>query len=74
MRLIICDVGNAACAIITSPSGYAMMVDCGSCDTKTNPVVTFNRYKDWLGAKDYVKRWNLAAIGTGGMRTKSWTF
>ena len=54
MRLIICDVGNAACAIVTDRNGYTMMIDCGSSSEKTNPVDIFQRNKDWLGAKDYV--------------------
>lgn len=54
MRLIICDVGNAACAIVTARSGYTMMIDCGSSNEKTNPVDIFQNNKEWLGAKNYV--------------------
>lgn len=54
MRLIICDVGNAACAIVTASSGYTMMIDCGSSQEKPNPVSTFNNYKNWLKVKEYV--------------------
>lgn len=56
MKVIICDVGDAACAIVTAKSGYTMMVDCGSKSDKTNPVETFKKQKDWLGAKDYVTK------------------
>lgn len=54
MKTIICDVGNAACAIVTASSGYTMMIDCGCHADKTNPVETFKNYKEWLGAKNYV--------------------
>lgn len=56
MKIIICDVGDAACAIVTAKSGYTMMVDCGSKLDKTNPIDTFKNQKDWLGAKDYVTK------------------
>lgn len=56
MKIIVCDVGDAACAIVTAESGYTMMVDCGSKSDKTNPVDTFNSQKKWLGAKDYVTK------------------
>ena len=53
MKIIICDVGNAACAFITSHNGYTMMIDCGdSCDKK-NPVDVFKTHKEWLGSKDF---------------------
>lgn len=51
--MIICDVGNAACAIIATPSSKAMMIDCGSNKDKENPVDLFKRQKDWLGIEDY---------------------
>ena len=54
MKIIICDVGNAACAIVTASSGYTMMIDCGCHADKINPVETFKSYKEWLGARDYV--------------------
>lgn len=56
MKIIICDVGDAACAIVTAKSGYTMMVDCGSKSDKTNPIETFKNQKGWLGAKDYVTK------------------
>ena len=58
MKIIICDVGDAACAFVTSPKGYTMMIDCGSSDNKDNPVDTFKRNKNWLGSIDYVTRYN----------------
>lgn len=56
MKIIICDVGDAACAIVTAKSGYTMMVDCGSKSDKTNPVDTFMSLKKWLGVNDYVTK------------------
>ncbi|WP_281758032.1 MBL fold metallo-hydrolase [Succinatimonas hippei] len=54
MKIIICDVGNAACAIVTSSTGYTMMIDCGCHADKINPVEIFKSNKKWLGAKNYV--------------------
>ena len=53
MKIIICDVGDAACAFVTSANGKTMMIDCGcSLDSdKTNPVDVFHQYKDWLGSR-----------------------
>lgn len=56
MKIIICDVGNAACAIVTASNGYTMMIDCGCHADKTNPVETFNANKKWLGARDYISK------------------
>lgn len=28
LKILICDVGNAASAIVTVPTGYSMMIDC----------------------------------------------
>lgn len=53
MKVIICDVGDAACAFVTSTNGHTMMIDCGSNEHKENPVTVFNRYKRWLGTKEY---------------------
>ena len=53
MRIIICDVGDAACAYVTSKNGHTMMIDCGSNEFKENPVDVFHRCKKWLGSKDY---------------------
>ena len=38
MKLIIFDVGNAFCSLVSSPNGYGLMVDCGSNEDKENPV------------------------------------
>lgn len=54
MELIIFDVGDAACSVISSPNNYGLMVDCGSNSENTNPVEHFNNNKDWLGIKPYV--------------------
>jgi len=53
MKIIIFDVGNAACSIISSPNNYGMMIDCGSHSDKTNPVDLFNINKEWLGIKPF---------------------
>lgn len=53
MKIIICDVGDAACAFVTSSNGNTMMIDCGSNDEKENPVSVFRNYREWLGARDY---------------------
>lgn len=45
MVIVVFDVGNASCNYICSPNKYAMMIDCGSCSEKENPV-------------DFVKRCN----------------
>lgn len=58
MKLIIFDVGNAACSIISSPNRYGMMIDCGSCNDKDNPVDLYknntNKIKDWLDIRPFV--------------------
>lgn len=56
MKVIICDVGDAACAFVTSNNGHTMMIDCGSNDQKDNPVDIFKLNKQWLGSKDYCSR------------------
>lgn len=55
MKLIIFDVGNAFCSIISSPNGYGMMIDCGSNGDKDCPVVLVQSNKEWLGLKNFVK-------------------
>ena len=35
LKIIICDVGNAASAIVKVPTGYSMMIDCG-CNHEKN--------------------------------------
>lgn len=53
MKLIVYDVGNAACSIIKSPNGYGMMIDCGCNSDKPNPVDSFLFQKDWHGIRPY---------------------
>ena len=55
MKLIIFDVGNAFCSIISSPNGYGMMIDCGSNGDKDCPVALVQSNKKWLGLKNFVK-------------------
>lgn len=55
MRLIIFDVGNAACSVISSPTTVGMMIDCGSNSEKTNPVDLYKNFKSWLGINPFVK-------------------
>lgn len=55
MRLIIFDVGNAACSVISSPTNIGMMIDCGSNNDKTNPVDLYKKYKKWLRVTPFVK-------------------
>lgn len=57
MKVIICDVGDAACAFVTcNKNGHTMMIDCGSNDQKDNPVDIFKFNKQWLGSTDYCTR------------------
>lgn len=56
LKIIICDVGNAASAIVKVPTGYSMMIDCGCNQEKDNPVDVFFRYLKWLQSKDYVTK------------------
>ena len=56
MKAIICDVGDAACAFVTSARGLTMMIDCGCNDEKENPVDVFRRYRNWLESKNYCSR------------------
>lgn len=51
MKIIIFDVGNAACAAIISPNGYLMMIDCGSNSEKVNPVNFIKDYMSELSIK-----------------------
>ena len=54
MEIIVCDVGNASCNFICSPSGYGMMIDCGSCNDKINPVdVIKNNMRSWMHVVPY---------------------
>jgi len=56
MKIIVFDVGNAACSIISSPNQYGLMVDCGSHNEKDNPVDLLNTkgIKEWLNIKNYI--------------------
>jgi len=56
MKIIIFDVGNAACSVISSPNEYGLMIDCGSHSEKENPIdlLKSGAIKKWLGLKDYV--------------------
>ncbi len=56
MKIIIFDVGNAACSVISSPNKYGLMVDCGSHTEKDNPVdlLKENGIKKWLELRDYL--------------------
>ena len=56
LKIIICDVGNAASAIVKVPIGYSMMIDCGCNQEKDNPVDVFFRNLKWLQSKDYVTK------------------
>ena len=44
MDVLVFDVGNASCNYICSPNKYAMMIDCGSCSEKDNPVDVIKEY------------------------------
>lgn len=56
MKLIVFDVGNAFCSLVSSPNGYGLMVDCGSNEDKENPVDAIYRYRNWLQLRNYVTR------------------
>jgi beta-lactamase superfamily II metal-dependent hydrolase len=58
MKIVIFDVDNAACALVVSPNGYGMMIDCGcaaASSQKANPIEVINKYKEWLAMKPYNK-------------------
>ena len=55
MKLIVFDVGNAACSVISSPTNIGMMIDCGSHGDNTNPIDLYNNNKEWLGVTPFVK-------------------
>ncbi len=58
MKVIVFDVGNAACSVISSPNKYGLMIDCGSTNDSTNPVDHFLENKEWLGIKKYTTQDN----------------
>ena len=55
MKIIIFDVGNAACSVVSSPNKYGLMVDCGSQSDKDNQVDLLKNdgVKKWIDLKDY---------------------
>ncbi|PCJ26769.1 MAG: hypothetical protein COA97_05085 [Flavobacteriales bacterium] len=55
MKIIVFDVGNAACSIIKSPNKFGLMIDCGSHEEKDNPIDILNRNKEWLEIEPYFK-------------------
>jgi len=54
MKIIVFDVGNAACSIISSPNNFGLMMDCGSNSEGLNPVDLCIQNKEWLGLKSFV--------------------
>lgn len=58
MEIIVFDVGNASCNYICSPNKYAMMIDCGSSNSKQNPVDFIKNFNngdgELLKSKPYV--------------------
>jgi glyoxylase-like metal-dependent hydrolase (beta-lactamase superfamily II) len=56
MKIVIFDVDNAACALIISPNGYGMMIDCGCADKdsdKANPIDIIKQQSEWLSIVPY---------------------
>ena len=60
MEIIVFDVGNASCNYICSPNKYAMMIDCGSCSEKENPVDVLN---ELVGCGDISPRNYVTKLG-----------
>lgn len=56
MKLIVFDVGNAACSVVSSPNKYALMIDCGSSSEKPNPADLFNANKKWLETQPFTTK------------------
>lgn len=57
MEIIIFDVDDAACALICSPNGYGMMIDCGCAaknSDKENPIEVIKNVGEWLTLKPYI--------------------
>ncbi len=54
MKIIVFDVGNAACSVVSSPNKHGMMIDCGSNSEKTNPVELFATHRDWLEIAPFI--------------------
>lgn len=57
MKIIICDVGNAASAFVVANNGYTMMIDCGSSSEKENPIDVFNWLKEWAKSVPYITQY-----------------
>jgi beta-lactamase superfamily II metal-dependent hydrolase len=56
-KVIIFDVGNAACSLIVCPNRYGLMIDCGSHGEKECPVDHIKiTNKEWLNLKPYITR------------------
>lgn len=51
LKIIICDVGNAASAIVKVPTGYSIMIDCGCNNEKDNPVDIFSEMQNGCNLK-----------------------
>ena len=67
MKIIIFDVGDAACSLIVSPKprSYGMMIDCGCAAEdlgKENPIDVIKRNKDWLLMSEYKKDYPLTLL------------
>ncbi|MDR2407773.1 MAG: hypothetical protein LBE13_06645 [Bacteroidales bacterium] len=59
MKIIIFDIDDAACALITSPNGYGMMIDCGCAakdSDKENPIDVIRQQNKWLSIRPYTTR------------------
>ncbi len=63
MKLIVFDVGNAACSIISSPNNIGMMIDWGSSNEKDNPVDLYKKYKTWLGIQPFMRNGTQYELG-----------
>ena len=56
MKLVIFDVDDAACALISSPNRYGMMIDCGCAakdSDKENPIDVITQLSEWLPIVPY---------------------
>ena len=58
MKIVIFDVDDAACALVVSPNGYGMMIDCGCAaeDLDKNPIDIIEQQKEWLSIAPYKTR------------------
>lgn len=67
MKVIIFDVGDAACSLVVSPEPryYGMMIDCGCAaqdSDKKNPIDVIDRCKKWLSMSEYKKGYPLTLL------------